>query len=80
MIANAAIAPASLQIACMIRLLDGRVAGIIDSQPARVLKILRQVKICHTPSRVSREAVAAAKSRRLRYSLALLAMSGGGSR
>jgi hypothetical protein len=31
MIANAAIAPASLQIACMIRLLDGRVAGIIDS-------------------------------------------------
>jgi protein TonB len=45
----------------MIRLLDGRVAGITASQPARVLKIHRQVKICHTLARVSREAVAAAK-------------------
>jgi protein TonB len=60
----------------MIRLLDGRVADITDSEPACVLKILRQVKICHTPIRVSREAVSAATSRRLRYSRVLLAMSG----
>jgi hypothetical protein len=38
MIGNAAIAPASLQIACMIRLLEGRAGGITDSQPARVLR------------------------------------------
>jgi hypothetical protein len=80
MMDKAATVPVSLQIACMIRLLDGRVAGITDSQPARVLKILRQVKICHMPIRVSREGLAAAKLRRLRYSCVPLATTGGRSR
>jgi hypothetical protein len=34
-IAVATMMPASLQIVCMTRLLDGRVAGITDPAPAR---------------------------------------------
>src|SRR5437870_2380092 len=55
MIANAAIAPASLQVARMIRLLDGRVAGITDSQPARGLKItLASKDLPYARSRIAR--------------------------
>jgi hypothetical protein len=35
MIAVATMMPASLQIVCMIGLLDGRAAGVTDSAPAR---------------------------------------------
>src|SRR5271155_2376310 len=52
-------------------------ASPIPSRRA-VLKILRQVKICHTPARAPREAIAAAKPRRLRYSRSFLAIAGGG--
>jgi protein TonB len=51
-------------------------ASPIPSRRA-ISTILWQVKICHMPIRVSREGVAAAKLRQVRYSCALLAMARG---
>jgi hypothetical protein len=53
MMDKAAIAPASLQIACMIRLLDGRVASITDSQPSRFEDTPASKNLPHARSRVA---------------------------